>query len=90
MTTEQIACRLAELCRQGLFETAQKGLFAENAVSVEPEATSDFPTETKGLRAIIEKGHTFESMVEKYMAAAPPRRWPPATPLPSLGQWMSR
>jgi hypothetical protein len=65
MTTEQIASRLAELCRQGQFETAQKELFAENAVSVEPEATSDFPKETKGLRAIIEKGHKFESMVEK-------------------------
>ena len=26
---------------------------------------SDFPKETKGLRAIIEKGHKFESMVEK-------------------------
>jgi hypothetical protein len=65
MTTEQIASRLAELCRQGQFEAAQRELFAENAVSIEPEGTPDFPKETKGLGAIIEKGHKFESMVEK-------------------------
>src|SRR5499425_2071848 len=65
MTTGQIASRLAELCRQGQFEAAQKELFAEDAVSIEPAATADFPKETKGLRAIIDKGHKFESMVEK-------------------------
>src|SRR5262249_28034823 len=65
MTTGQIASRLAELCRQGQFEAAQKELFAENAVSIEPEATADVPKETKGLRAIVDKGHKFESMVEK-------------------------
>jgi len=56
MTTGQIASRLAELCRQGQFESAQKELFAENAVSIEPEATADFAKETKGLRNIIESG----------------------------------
>jgi hypothetical protein len=65
MTTGEIASRLAELCRQGQFEAAQKELFAENAVSIEPKATPEFSKETKGLRAIIEKGHKFESMVEK-------------------------
>jgi len=43
MTTEQIAARLAELCRQGQFEDAQKELYAENAVSIEPEGMPDFP-----------------------------------------------
>lgn len=65
MTTGQIASRLVELCRQGQFEAAQKELFAENAVSIEPEATPDFPKETQGLGAIIEKGHKFESLMEK-------------------------
>src|SRR5262249_26576900 len=37
--------RLAELCRQGQFEAAQKELDAENAVSIEPEAMPDFPKE---------------------------------------------
>ena len=33
MTTAQIANRLADLCKQGQFEQAQKELFAEDAVS---------------------------------------------------------
>jgi 3-dehydroquinate synthetase len=65
MTTGQIANRLAELCRKGQFEEAQKELFAENAISIEPQASQDFPKETKGLRAIFEKGHKFGSMIEQ-------------------------
>jgi len=57
--------RLAELCRQGQFEAAQKELFAEDAVSIEPHETQQFPKETKGLKAILEKGHQWESTVEK-------------------------
>jgi hypothetical protein len=65
MSTQQTANRLAELCRQGQFEAAQKELFASDAVSIEPEASTDFPKETKGLEAIIDKGHKWSSMVEK-------------------------
>ncbi len=64
-STQQIATRLAELCRQGKFEAAQKELFADEAISIEPRATPEFAKETKGLRAIIEKGHKFESMIEQ-------------------------
>jgi len=64
MTTKEIANRLAELCRQGQWETVQKELFADDAISIEPYATPAFEKETKGLPAIIEKGHKFESMVE--------------------------
>jgi len=65
MTTEQIAKRLEELCRTGDFETAQKELFANDAVSIEPYETPDFAKETKGLDAIIAKGHKFNEMVEE-------------------------
>jgi len=65
MSTQQVATRLAELCRQGQFEAAQKELFAKDAISIEPEAGTDFPKETKGLSAIIEKGHKWSSMVEQ-------------------------
>ncbi len=34
-------------------------------ISIEPYATPEFEKETKGLPAIIEKGHKFESMVEQ-------------------------
>ncbi|MCW3463901.1 nuclear transport factor 2 family protein [Chitinophaga nivalis] len=63
MSVEKIAVRLAELCRQGKYETAQRELYAEEVVSIEPYPTAAFEKVTKGLAAIIEKGHKFESMV---------------------------
>ena len=65
MSTKEIAKRLADLCRKGDFTAAQKELFSENALSIEPEATPAFQKETKGLNAIIEKGKKWSSMVEK-------------------------
>ncbi len=65
MTTKEIANRLIELCRKRDFETAQKELFADDALSIEPYATPNFQKEIKGLQAIIEKGKKFEMMVEK-------------------------
>ncbi len=64
MTTKVIAERLVGLCREGKFETAQKELFAADAVSIEPYATPGFEKETKGLPAIIDKGHKFQAKVE--------------------------
>jgi len=64
MSTQEIAARLVTLCRQGDFATAQRELFAEDAVSIEPYATPDFDKETKGLADILEKGRRFEGMVE--------------------------
>jgi len=65
ITTQQIAERLIDLCSQGKFETAQQELFAADAMSIEPFVTPDFAKEIKGLDAIIEKGHKFDSMVEE-------------------------
>ena len=65
MTTQQIADRLVELCRKGDFENAQKELFSGDAISIEPEASSGFEKETKGLKAILEKGEKFASMVQE-------------------------
>jgi hypothetical protein len=65
MTTQQIANRLVELCRKGDFEKAQKELFSDDAKSVEPVASAGFDKETKGLKAIIEKGHQFQKMVKE-------------------------
>lgn len=64
MTTQEIAQRLAELCKQGEFEAAQKELFATDAVSIEPYATPEFEKETRGLDKIFEKGQKFMSMTE--------------------------
>lgn len=64
MTTQEVANRLTELCQKGDFEAAQNELFAEDAVSVEQHATPDFDKETKGLKAIKEKGEKWGQMVE--------------------------
>ena len=65
MTTQEIAKKLVELCRKGEFKSAQKDLFADDAVSVEPQATPAFEKETKGMKAILDKADKFDSMVEK-------------------------
>jgi hypothetical protein len=70
MTTKEIAQRLVELCNQGQYEAAQKELYADNAISIEPYSTPAFEKETKGLNAILEKGHKFSSMVEKMHASS--------------------
>jgi hypothetical protein len=70
MTTQEIAERLVALCRQGKFETAQKELFADDAISIEPYATAGFQKETKGRSAIVEKGRTFTAMIEEIHASS--------------------
>src|ERR1044072_5163275 len=65
MTTQEIANRLTQPCQKGDFETAQKELFAKDAVSIEPHGTPAFDKETKGLDAIKEKGEKWNNMVEK-------------------------
>lgn len=65
METQSIAKKLVEYCSKGDFEGAQKELFAEDVVSIEPRATPMFEKETKGLPAIFEKNHKFEDMTEK-------------------------
>jgi hypothetical protein len=63
MTVKEIANRLADLCRQGKYDTAQKELYSKDAVSIEPEGSPGLQT-VKGLDAIIEKGHQFQGMIE--------------------------
>jgi hypothetical protein len=65
MTTKEIAERLVALCREGKVETAQNELYAQDAVNIEPYGTATFPTETKGLAAIIEKGRRFGAMIDQ-------------------------
>jgi hypothetical protein len=65
MTTSEIAGRLVALCRRGEFETAQRELYAPDAINIEPYATATFPKETRGLDAIIEKGRKFAAMIEQ-------------------------
>ncbi|MET0461978.1 MAG: nuclear transport factor 2 family protein [Chitinophagaceae bacterium] len=65
MTTPEISARLVELCTSGDFDTALKELYADNAISIEPEATPEFAKETKGLDALIKKGEKFTHLTEQ-------------------------
>ena len=65
MTTAEIAKRLVALCREAQWEKAQRELYAETAVSLEPHETPMMPREVKGLPAIIEKGRKFTAMIEQ-------------------------
>jgi len=68
MTTREIADRLVALCREGKVESAQKELYADDAVNLEPYGTPAFPQETKGLGAIVEKGRKLTAMIEQVHA----------------------
>jgi hypothetical protein len=70
MTTKEIADRLVALCREGKVETAQRELYAEDAINIEPYGTPTFPKETKGLSALIEKGHKFTALIEQVHAVS--------------------
>lgn len=63
MTTDEVARRLVAYCRQGQWEAAQRELYADDAVSWEPEP-GVFEQETRGLEGIIAKGRKFDEMVE--------------------------
>jgi hypothetical protein len=65
MTTQQVANRLIELSRQGKIQEVQKELFADNAVSIEPNDSMG-PKVVNGLPGIIEKSKMFESVVEEF------------------------
>jgi hypothetical protein len=65
MKTAAIAQQLVALCRKAQWETAQKKLFAKDAVSIESDADAKSDRKTKGLKAIIKKGRGFAAMLEK-------------------------
>ena len=65
MTTKAIAKQLVALCRKAQWETAQKKLFAKDAVSIESDADAKADRKTKGRKAIIEKSRGFSAVLEK-------------------------
>lgn len=63
MTTQEVANRLVDLCREGKHEQAVQELYSPDIVSVEPEGAPN--RIVKGLEGIVEKSVKFESMIEK-------------------------
>lgn len=64
MTTQEIAARLYELCKQGQFETVHNELFGTDITSTEKNMQGQPETKT-GLDAIKEKGKNFQNMLEE-------------------------
>lgn len=65
MSTESVARRLVQLCREGKFDGAQDELYAPDARSIEMEGMTGEMGSVQGLDAIREKGRKFsESYTE--------------------------
>ena len=62
-TTQEIADRLVQLCKEGKYEEAQEELFSDDAESVEPPGAQGLQS-VKGIDAIKKKGQDFQNMVE--------------------------
>ncbi len=66
MTTQDVANRFNELAQTGQWDKVQEELYADDAVSIEPEkAAAMGMTNAKGLDAIRKKGEAFNQMVEE-------------------------
>ena len=63
-TTQEIADRLVQLCREGKYEEAQNELFSDDAESIEPPESPGMQS-VKGLDQIRKKGQDFNNMVEE-------------------------
>jgi hypothetical protein len=64
MTTQEVANRFNELAQTGQWDKIQEELFADNAVSIEPENSPGMKS-VEGIAAIKEKGKQFGEMVEE-------------------------
>jgi hypothetical protein len=64
LTTQEVAAKFIEMCRQDKFYEVQTQLYADNCVSIE---ANDFllPKNVEGLQEILKKSQLFESLVEK-------------------------
>jgi len=62
MTTQKVADRLVELCRQGQFETAQNELLSADARNIEPEGNTN---SVQGRENIIAKGRQWKDSISE-------------------------
>ena len=64
MTTQEVANRYNELSQTGQWDKIQDELFADNAVSIEPQGAMGMQS-VEGMPAIKQKGKQFGEMVEE-------------------------
>ncbi len=63
MDTQEVANKLVQYCRMGQYTEAQEELYADNAVSIEPEGSPN--PNVSGIDAIREKAKQWAEMVEE-------------------------
>ncbi|MEQ9405740.1 MAG: nuclear transport factor 2 family protein [Cyclobacteriaceae bacterium] len=63
MTTQEIANRLVELCREGKWEEVFQELYSPDIMSIEPEGAA-WGT-VKGMEEIAKKGEKWQAMIEE-------------------------
>src|ERR1700733_11777491 len=56
MTTQEVADKLAKLCKQGKFQEAMESLYSPDIVSMEAGAPPGQSREAKGIAAVKAKG----------------------------------
>lgn len=64
MTTAEVAKNLVELCRQGQNKKAIETLYAEQAVSIEPDSAP--VKRVEGKAGILQKGTSLNEMIEQW------------------------
>ena len=64
MTTQEIATKLADLCRKGEYETIYKELYAPNCVSIEPKGAQ--MEVCNGLEEMAAKGKAWNESMEEF------------------------
>jgi len=64
MTTQEIADRLHELCKNGKFEQARQELYSPQAESIEGEQAPE-PRRIQGIEQINQKNEQFQNDVEQ-------------------------
>jgi len=64
MTTQEVANRFNELAQTGQWDQIQNELFADDAVSIEPENSPGLKT-VSGIEAIRQKAREFNEVVEE-------------------------
>jgi len=69
MTTQEVADRLVDMCRNGKIEEAKEELLAQDIISIEPYEGL-LPKETKGMDAIRRKAELFVSNVEDFFGSS--------------------
>jgi hypothetical protein len=68
MTTEEVATKLVEYCRNGEWMKAIEDLYSKDIVSVEPRAMEKMPAEMRGIDQVRGKTEWWENSMEVHSA----------------------